>query len=170
MRSMSDPNNPFGWTNPTSPNNPTGWTNPFSPNNPTGYTNPFSPNNPSRQSQRLQEFIKQSEKSMIRSQQEADRSQRSLREFAKRTQSSSPRAAHSPRTGGAGVSLLGVILRLAVLAVVVVYALPHVLRPTPPVILSARQFVTANLESAATELTPPDLARSIDAFIGAISR
>lgn len=61
-------------------------------------------------------------------------------------------------------------MRLAVLAVVVVYDLPHVLRPAPPVNLSAREFVTANLESAAAELVPPDVARSIDTFIGELSR
>jgi hypothetical protein len=26
---MSDPRNPFGWTNMNSPNNPFGWTNPM---------------------------------------------------------------------------------------------------------------------------------------------
>ena len=86
----------------------------------------------------------------------------------------SSRFARCPIRGGEasiyGQAPSGAVLRLAVLAVVVVYALPHVLRPTPPVILSARQFVTANLESAAAELMPSDVARSIDTFIGAISR
>jgi len=43
---MSDPRNPFGWTNPMSPNNPNGLTNMNSPNNPFGWTNMNSPNNP----------------------------------------------------------------------------------------------------------------------------
>jgi hypothetical protein len=42
--SMSDPRNPFGWTNMNSPNNPNGWTNMNSPNNPNGWNNPSSPN------------------------------------------------------------------------------------------------------------------------------
>jgi hypothetical protein len=120
---------------------------------------------------RSQEFARRSQESMTRAQQEADRFMRSMSQHAKQTQFSysSPPLTLSSGPGGVG-SAVGAVVRLAVLAVVVVYALPHVLRPTPPVILSARQFVTANLESAAAELMPSDVARSIDTFIGAISR
>jgi hypothetical protein len=108
---------------------------------------------------------------MTRVQQEADRFMRSMSQHANQAQysCSSPPLTLSLGTGGVG-SAVGAVVRLAVLAVVVAYALPHVLRPAPPVILSAREFVTANLGSAAAELVPPDVARSIDTFIGAMSR
>ena len=169
MRSMSDPNNPLGWTNPTSPNNPNGWTNPFSPNNPNGFTNPsspnnpngwtnpfspnnpygltnpFSPNNPLRHGRLIQPSMKKSGERRV-----------------------SPTGWSSHRSGRAKGSLV-VVARLAVFALVLVHVLPHVLRPTPPEILSARQFVTSFVESAGG-LAPPDVARSIEAFIRSISR
>ncbi len=118
---------------------------------------------------RSQEFARRSQESMTRSQQETDRFMRSMSQHMKQTQYPSPPVTLSSWTGGIG-SAVGAVVRLAVLTVVVVYALPHVLRPTPPEILSARQFVTTSVESAAAELAPPDVARSIDAFIDAISR
>jgi hypothetical protein len=120
---------------------------------------------------RSQEPARRSEEPMTRGQQEADRFMRSMSQHANQTQysCSSPPLTLSLGTGGVG-SAVGAVVRLAVLAVVVAYALPHVLRPAPPVILSAQEFVTANLESAAAELVPPDVARSIDTFIGAMSR
>ena len=118
---------------------------------------------------RSQEFARRSQKSMTHSQREADCFMRSMGQHMRQTQSSSPRLSLSPRMGGVG-SAIGAIVRLAVLAVVVVYALPHVLRPTPPEILDARQFVTVSVESAASELAPPDVARSINSFVDAISR
>ena len=145
MRSMSDPNNPLGWTNPTSPNNPNGWTNPFSPNNPYGLVNPFSPNNPLRHGRPIQPSMNK------------------LREHRV-----SPTGWSSHRSGRAKGSLV-VVARLAVFALVLVYVLPHVLRRTPPEILSARQFVTSFVESAGA-LAPPDVAGSIDTFIRSISR
>ncbi len=118
---------------------------------------------------RSQDFARRSQESLTRSQQEADRFMRSMRQHMKQTQYSSPPLSLSSRIGGGG-SALGAVVRLAVLAVAVVYVLPHVLDPAPPQILSARQFVTASVESAAAELAPPDVARSINAFIDAISR
>ena len=61
------------------------------------------------------------------------------------------------------------VARLAVFALVLVYVLAHVLRPTPPEILSARQFVASFVESAGG-LAPRDVAGSIDAFNRSISR
>jgi hypothetical protein len=97
--------------------------------------------------------------SNARSRQESDRFMTSMRKHMERTQNFSPRASFSPGTGGGRGSALGAIGRLAIFAVILIYVLPHVFRPTPPEILSARQVVTASVESAAAELAPQDVAR-----------
>ncbi len=76
------------------------------------------------------------------------------------------RRSHRRPLGGA----FAVTLRLAIWAVLLVYVLPYVLQPTPEVILNARQFVSASIEDAAAGLSSPDVARSIDQFIAAITR
>jgi hypothetical protein len=123
---------------------------------------------------RSQEATRRSQEAMRRSQESARQSQdfiRSMNRHASqaRYSYSSPRRSFPAQIGG-GVTALSVVMRIAVLAVVLVYALPHLLRPTPAAILTARQFVTASVESAAAELAPPDVARSINTFIDAISR
>ncbi len=76
------------------------------------------------------------------------------------------RRSHRRPFGG----LFALTLRLAISAILLVYVLPHVLQPTPEVILNARQFVSASIEDAAAEFASPDVARSIDQVVEAISR
>ena len=76
------------------------------------------------------------------------------------------RRSHRRPLGGA----FALTLRLAIWAVLLVYVLPYVLKPTPEAILNARQIVSASIEDAAAEFASPDVARSIDQFIAAISR
>jgi hypothetical protein len=64
---------------------------------------------------------------------------------------------------------LGVIVRIVIWAIVLVYVLPDILRPTPQAILNARKFVSEGVKGAA-ELAPPDVARSVDQVVNAISR
>jgi hypothetical protein len=113
--------------------------------------------------------MKRSQDSNARLRQESDRFMTSMRRHMERAQSSPPRASFSARTGRARGSALGVVVRLGIFAMVLVYVLPHVLSAPPPELLDARPIVTASLKSAA-ELAPPDVASSIDAFIEEISR
>ena len=64
---------------------------------------------------------------------------------------------------------LGVIVRIVIWAIVLVYVLPHILRPTPPAILNARKFVSEGVKGAA-ELAPADVARPVDQVVNAINR
>jgi hypothetical protein len=124
------------------PNNPLDCTNPTSPN---GWTNPFSPTNLLGHGRLIQPSMHKSRGRCV--------------------PPTGWSSHHSVRAEGS----LVVVARLAVFALVLTVCPASCMPPTPPKISSARQFVTSSIESAGG-LAPPDVARSIDAFIPFISR
>jgi hypothetical protein len=74
-----------------------------------------------------------------------------------------PTSIRAPLGGDPGGGAVSTMLRVALLAVLLIYFLPRALQSTPSLLRDARHYVTRSAESVAAILLLPDFAETIGA-------